>query len=304
MNIRIGTRGSKLALWQANHVKEMIEALSPEFQVELVIIKTKGDKILDAPLAKIGGKGLFVKEIEEALLENRVDMAVHSMKDVPTELPEGLVIGAIPPREEPWDLLVVKEEAHLTHLPQGAKVGTSSLRRQSQLLARRPDLNIRPLRGNLDTRFRKLKETELDAIVVALAGVKRLGINSLPMRVLTPEECLPAIGQGALALEVREGEMKDILEALHHPETEACVTAERAFLASIGGSCQIPVAALGKVEEREISLQGLIASPDGKEIYRDEVKGPIDQANSLGNRLAQSLLDRGGREIIEAILGC
>ena len=303
MKIRIGTRGSKLALWQANHVKEMIEALSPENQVELVIIKTKGDKILDAPLAKIGGKGLFVKEIEEALLENQVDMAVHSMKDVPTELPHGLVIGAIPQREEPWDLLVVKEEAHLQDLPRGAKVGTSSLRRQSQLLARRPDLDIQPLRGNLDTRFRKLKETPLDAIVVALAGVKRLGINSLPMRVLSPQECLPAIGQGALALEVREGEMQEILDALHHPETAACVTAERAFLASIGGSCQIPVAALATVEGQELKLQGLIASPKGEEIYRGERKGILDQAQSMGEELAMDLLDQGGRRIIEAILG-
>ncbi len=303
MKIRIGTRGSKLALWQANHVKEMIEALSPENQVELVIIKTKGDKILDAPLAKIGGKGLFVKEIEEALLENQVDMAVHSMKDVPTELPHGLVIGAIPQREEPWDLLVVKEEAHLQDLPRGAKVGTSSLRRQSQLLARRPDLDIQPLRGNLDTRFRKLKETPLDAIVVALAGVKRLGINSLPMRVLSPQECLPAIGQGALALEVREGEMQEILDALHHPETAACVTAERAFLASIGGSCQIPVAALATVEGQELKLQGLIASPKGEEIYRGERKGTLDQAQSMGEELAMDLLDQGGRRIIEAILG-
>jgi len=302
MKIRIGTRGSKLALWQANHVKGMIESLSPEFQVELVIIKTKGDKILDAPLAKIGGKGLFVKEIEEALLERRVDMAVHSMKDVPTELPPGLVIGAIPPREEPWDLLVVKEEAHLESLPQGARVGTSSLRRQAQLLARRPDLAIRPLRGNLDTRFRKLKETDLDAIVVALAGVKRLGINTLPMRVLSPKECLPAIGQGALALEVREGEMEDILKALHHPETHACVKAERAFLAHVGGSCQVPVAALAVVEGGEVVLQGLIASPDGKEIYRMETRGPIAQARVLGIELARILLDQGGKSIIEAIL--
>ncbi len=303
MNIRIGTRGSKLALWQANHVKNLIEALSPDFQVELVIIKTKGDKILDAPLAKIGGKGLFVKEIEEALLENRVDLAVHSMKDVPTELPPGLVIGAIPKREEPWDLLVVKEEAHLENLPHGAKVGTSSLRRQSQLLARRPDLNIQPLRGNLDTRFRKLKETDLDAIIVALAGVKRLGINSLPMRVLSPEECLPAIGQGALALEVREGEMGEILEALHDPETEACVRAERAFLASIGGSCQIPVAALAEMKGKRLILRGLIASPDGKEVYREEMEGSASRAQAMGEKLAQLLLDRGGKKIIEAILG-
>ncbi|RLD99906.1 MAG: hydroxymethylbilane synthase [Aquificota bacterium] len=303
MNIRIGTRGSKLALWQANHVREMIEALSPEHHVDLVVIKTKGDKILDAPLAKVGGKGLFVKEIEEALLEGRVDMAVHSMKDVPTELPHGLEIGAIPKREEPWDLLVAKEEAHLSSLPQGAKVGTSSLRRKAQLLAKRPDLEIRPLRGNLDTRFRKLKETDLDAIVVALAGVKRLGINSLPMRVLSPQECLPAIGQGALALEVRQGEMREILEALHHPETEACVKAERAFLAHIGGSCQIPVAAIGKVEGEEIILQGLIASPDGRDIYRGEKRGPTTQAQNLGLELAQILLEQGGRRIIEAILG-
>ncbi len=303
MNIKIGTRGSKLALWQANHVREMIEALSPGLQVELVVIKTKGDKILDAPLAKIGGKGLFVKEIEEALLEERVDMAVHSMKDVPTELPPGLVIGAIPPREEPWDLLVAKEEASLDSLPRGAKVGTSSLRRQAQLLARRPDLNIKPLRGNLDTRFRKLRETDLDAIVVALAGVKRLGINSLPMKVLSPQECLPAIGQGALALEVRQGEMMDILKTLHHPETEASIKAERAFLAHIGGSCQIPVAALGGVEGEELTLRGLIASPDGKKVYRGEQKGPLSQAHIIGSELAQTLLDQGGRGIIEAILG-
>ena len=301
MTIRIGTRGSKLALWQANHVKRLIESLSSH-QVELVVIKTKGDKILDAPLAKVGGKGLFVKEIEEALLEKRVDMAVHSMKDVPAELPPGLEIGAVLKREEPWDLLVVKKEEYLGELPFGAKVGTSSLRRQAQLLAKRPDLKIKPLRGNLDTRYRKLKEEDIDAIVVALAGVKRLGINSLPSKVLTAQECLPAIGQGALAVEVRKGEWREILRAIHHSPTALSVKAERAFLKCIGGSCQVPVAALGMVDGETIVLEGLIASPDGKEVFRGRKEGPLHEAEAIGVRLAQELLARGGERVIQRVL--
>ncbi len=302
MTIRIGTRGSKLALWQANHIKDLIESISPHW-VELVVVKTKGDKILDSPLAKIGGKGLFVKEIEEALLEGRVDMAVHSMKDVPADLPPGLEIGAIPQREEPWDLLVVKERDYLEKLPSEAQVGTSSLRRQAQLLARRPDLKIQSLRGNLDTRYRKLKEGTLDAIVVALAGVKRLRINSLPSRVLTPQECLPAIGQGALAVEVREGDWQEILGSIHHPSTALEVGAERAFLKCIGGSCQVPVAALGITDGNTLTLQGLIASPNGKEIFRGQKKGPLHEAKTIGIHLAQELLAQGGGRIIQQVLG-
>ncbi len=302
MRIRIGTRGSKLALWQAQHVKEMIEERS-HHQAELVIIKTKGDKIQDTPLARIGGKGLFVKEIEKALLENRIDMAVHSMKDVPVELPGGLEIGAIPQREEPWDLLVVKEREHLQKLPKGAKVGTSSLRRQAQLLAQRPDLQIRPLRGNLDTRYRKLREGDLDAIVVALAGVKRLGINDLPHRVLSPQECLPAIGQGALAIEVRQGMWRETLQALHHPSTAVCIEAERAFLKCIGGSCQVPVAALGRMKNGILVLEGLIATPDGKMVLRGNLRGDPQVARDIGNRLAQELLAQGGKEVIRDLVG-
>jgi hydroxymethylbilane synthase len=301
MIIRIGTRGSKLALWQASHIKDLIENLSSH-RVELVMMKTKGDKILDSPLARIGGKGLFVKEIEEALLEKRVDMAVHSMKDVPAELPPGLEIGAIPQREEPWDLLVVKERDHLEKLPLGARVGTSSLRRQAQLLAKRPDLKIQPLRGNLDTRYRKLKEEDLDAIVVALAGVKRLGINSLLSRVLTTQECLPAIGQGALAVEVREGEWQKMLKAIHHSPTALSVEAERAFLKCIGGSCQVPVAALGMMDGDTLTLEGLIASPDGKEIFRGQKKGPPHKTETVGIRLAQELLAQGGERVIQKVL--
>lgn len=301
MIIRIGTRGSKLALWQANYIKELIENHS-SYKVELVVIKTKGDKILDSPLAKIGGKGLFVKEIEEALLEKRVDMAVHSMKDVPAELPPGLEIGAIPRREEPWDLLVVKEEEHLERLPLGARVGTSSLRRQAQLLAKRPDLKIQPLRGNLDTRYRKLKEGDLDAIVVALAGVKRLGINSLPSRILTAQECLPAIGQGALAVEAREGEYRETLKAIHHSPTALSVEAERAFLKCIGGSCQVPVAALGMVDGDTLVLEGLIASPDGREVFMGRKEGPLHEANTIGVHLARELLAQGGERVIQKVL--
>jgi hydroxymethylbilane synthase len=302
MKIRIGTRGSKLALWQANYVLERIEALFPHHTCELVVMKTKGDKILDSPLSKIGGKGLFVKEIEEALLEGRVDLAVHSLKDVPSELPDGLEIGAVPEREEPWDLLATKRREDLQELPHGAKVGTSSLRRQAQLLAVRSDLEIEPLRGNLDTRFRKLMEEDLDAIVVALAGVRRLGTINGHMRVLTAQECLPAIGQGALAIEIRKGELIEEMAALHHEETAVCVEAERSFLRCIGGSCQVPVAALGVVADEGLVLEGLIASPDGERVYRKKIAGTPQKARTLGEELAHTLLDMGGKQVMEELL--
>ncbi len=303
MKIRIGTRGSKLALWQANYVLERIEATFPHHKCELVVMKTKGDKILDSPLSKIGGKGLFVKEIEEALLAGRVDLAVHSLKDVPSELPDGLEIGAVPEREEPWDLIATKRREDLQELPHGARVGTSSLRRQAQLLAARPDLEIKPLRGNLDTRFRKLMEEDLDAIVVALAGVKRLG-SAIDghVRVLTAQECLPAIGQGALAVEIREGDLGDEMAALHHEETAVCVEAERSFLRRIGGSCQVPVAALGAMRDEGLVLEGLIASPDGERVYRKEIAGTPQRACELGEKLAHMLLGMGGRQVMEEIL--
>ncbi len=302
MKIKIGTRGSKLALWQANWVKDKLERYHG-VEVELVIIKTKGDKILDAPLAKVGGKGLFVKEIEEALLDRRVDLAVHSMKDVPSEIPEGLAITAVSERESPEDVLVTREPLKaLSELPPDAVVGTSSLRRQAQLLAQIPTLQIKTLRGNLDTRLRKLVEGEYQSVVLAKAGMLRLGVYhnhnclDLPFSV-----CLPAVGQGVLAIETREGEFKELLEPIHSPTTACEVEAERSFLGSIGGSCQVPVAAFGESQGETLILEGFIGMPDGSRWVREEVSGPVDAPSQLGRELSRLLLEKGGREILEEL---
>ncbi|MGE4297303.1 MAG: hydroxymethylbilane synthase [Desulfovibrionaceae bacterium] len=300
----IATRGSKLALWQAHHIKDRIEAQYPGgVAVELLVIKTTGDKILDVPLAKVGGKGLFVKEIEEALLDGRADLAVHSMKDVPVELPKGLVLGVIPEREAPADSFLSVRYDTLDSLPQGATVGTSSLRRQSQLLALRPDLKIVSLRGNVDTRLRKLMDGEFDAIVMATAGLNRLGLGAPRQEVLGPPRFLPAIGQGALGIEYREAdeETAELLQFLDDPETHVCVMAERGFLTGLQGGCQVPIAGHAVVVDDNVALVGLVGDVEGKRTIIRETLGPARAAFVLGFGLAELVLEEGGREILAEV---
>jgi hydroxymethylbilane synthase len=301
--LRIGTRGSQLALWQANWVKEQLIRKHPDLDVEIHTIKTTGDKILDVPLAKVGGKGLFVKEIEEALMENSVDLAVHSMKDVPTELPDGLGIVAVSEREDPRDAVLGQNKTPILELPQGAKIGTSSLRRQAQLFAARPDFDIEPLRGNINTRLRKLREGMYDAIILAMAGVKRLGWDKEVTEVIDPGVMLPAIGQGALGIETRltdEGTLERIA-FLNDEATSSCVAAERAFLHRLEGGCQVPIAAYAVREGDEVLLTGLVGSVDGTRIIKDSDRGPASGAAQLGDTLANRILEAGGREILEEV---
>ena len=301
--IRIGTRGSKLALWQANFIKSEIEYLCPDIDVELKTIKTTGDRITDRPLAMIGGKGLFVKEIETALLNNDIDLAVHSMKDMPGELPEGLVIGAIPKRENPFDVLISKDNSLLADYEKGAKIGTSSLRRSSQIKHIRPDVKIVSIRGNLDTRIKKLRSGEYDAIVLAAAGLIRLDQKNEITEYLDETVMLPAVGQGALCIETREndGDIALIMEKLDHHDTQICVTGERAFLKQIEGSCHIPVACFGKITGNEVVLTAVVASVDGKELIKEQIISPIDKVKSHGRTLADQVLEKGGKKILESL---
>ena len=301
--ITVGTRGSKLALWQANWVKTAIEGIHPELTVELAIIKTKGDKILDVPLAKVGGKGLFVKEIEEALLDRRIDLAVHSMKDMPADIPAGLSIGAIPPREEPRDVLITREDLPLDQLKNGARIGTSSLRRAAQLLHVRPDLSIVPLRGNLDTRLRKLETEPLDAIVLAAAGVRRLGLADRITQVLDELVMLPAVGQGALCLEIREKDpvIAPVVAALDDLPTRQVVMGERAFLNRLEGGCQVPIAGHGHIDENGYTLTGLVCDVDGSHQIKQSRTGPESRSEQIGLELAEALLDMGAGEILERL---
>ena len=301
--LRIGTRASLLAVTQSTWIKKQIEAMHPQVQVDLVKITTRGDKILDVPLAKVGGKGLFVKEIEDALLAGEVDLAVHSMKDVPAELPDGLHIGIIPVRETPFDAYLSTKYPTLDTLPAGAKVGTSSLRRKSQLAALRPDLNFVDLRGNIDTRLRKLDEGLYDAIILAAAGLNRLGLQHRITASLAADRMLPAISQGALGIELRrdDHELLAGLQFLHDQRTAIAVTAERAFLLKLEGGCQVPIAAHATVQDQTVSLIGLIASVDGSNIIQDSISGTVDQAYELGTNLAESLLARGGKGILDAV---
>ncbi len=301
-NIHIGTRGSKLALWQADWVRSELLKTHPTLSVQIMVIKTKGDKILDVPLAKVGGKGLFVKEIEDALLEGKIDLAVHSMKDMPAELPGGLSIGAIPRRENPQDVLVSKRGC-LLDLPQGARIGTSSLRRASQILFARPDVCIYPLRGNLDTRLRKLDTGDLDAIVLAAAGIRRLGLEHRITEYLDSGVMLPAAGQGALCIEIRTGDKETgaLVEELDHTETRTVVLGERAFLNRLGGSCQVPIAAQGRIEDGRFELSGLVAEPDGSRVFRSALAGPAVTSVSIGTELAEKLMDQGAMTIIEKL---
>ncbi len=302
-HIKIGTRASLLAVTQSTWVKNQIEAQYPNTHVELVKITTKGDKILDVPLAKVGGKGLFVKEIEDALLDGRVDLAVHSMKDVPTELPDGLAVAIIPPREVAVDAFICNNWKTVAELPQKAIIGTSSLRRKAQLAALRPDLDIRDLRGNLDTRLRKLDEGMYDAIILAGAGLNRLGMAERITSLFDPVQMVPAIGQGALGLELRknDNELLDGMQFLHDQATAIAVAAERAFLFRLEGGCQVPIGAHAVIEKDEVTLTGLIASVDGKTVLREEQRAPVSDAENLGRSLAETLLDRGGAAILDEV---
>jgi hydroxymethylbilane synthase len=300
--LRIGTRASQLALWQANWVKSELEKRYPAMDVTLTKIKTMGDKILDVPLAQVGGKGLFVKEIEEAMLRGEIDIAVHSMKDVPTEFPEGLGLYCITEREDPRDA-VISRAARFSHLPIGARVGTSALRRQAQLLHARPDLEMVTIRGNVETRIRKLDEENLDAVILAAAGLKRLGLTQRVAEYLDVEFSIPAIGQGALGIECRLSDpvVTEVIAFFNHPDTSHAVRAERALLRRCQGGCQVPIAAHGTVRGGELRLVGLIAAVDGRESVRDEISGPVDQCEHLGEELADRLLSRGGRAILEEV---
>jgi hydroxymethylbilane synthase len=293
----IASRGSQLALWQARWVQGQLAARGRECRIE--VIKTTGDKITDVPLAKVGTKGLFTKEIEEALLDGRADLAVHSLKDLPTELPPGLVLAAVPAREDPCDAIV---GCRLADLRTGARVGTSSLRRAAQLRKLRPDLTVESVRGNLDTRLRKLDEGLYDAILLAAAGLKRLGWEARIAEVLPPGLMCPAVGQGALAIETREtGPGRDACAALDDPATHAAVRAERGVLAALGGGCQVPIGAHAVVEDGRLRLRAIVAAPDGGELIGGESEGPAGEAGGLGRALGEDLLARGGRRILEAV---
>ena len=300
--IRIGTRSSALALWQANWVKDRLEQQWTQLNVELVPIKTSGDKIQNIALSRIGGKGLFVKEIEEALQARRIDLAVHSVKDVPAELPQGLTLSVIPQREDHRDVLISRNGETLNELPDGTRVGTSSLRRQALLLNLRPDLRIELLRGNVDTRLRKQREGIVDATILAAAGLKRLGLMPPHSHILDDKLFLPAIGQGALGIETRnDADIQELLQPLHHVETALAVHAERAFLGRMGGSCRTPLAARGTVQAQSVALSALIASPDGKIVLRGQEEGRPETAEQLGSRLAERLLAQGGQEILDQL---
>jgi len=305
MLLRIGTRGSKLALAQSEWVKARIESEHSRTRVELVRIKTTGDKILDSPLSKIGGKGLFVKEIEEALLNGAVDLAVHSMKDVPAELPGDLEISVFPKREDPRDAFVSVNYKAIDQLPEGATVGTSSLRRAAQLLHLRPDLRVVPMRGNVDTRLRKLDSGDVQALILAAAGLRRLGLSKRISRLLPATEFLPAVGQGMLGVELRRKDrrVKTLLKFLNDEETETTARAERAFLKKLGGGCQVPLAGFAKLKADTLHIEGLVAELDGSVILRKKMRGSCEKPEELGRALAEDLLFAGARKILERIYG-
>jgi hydroxymethylbilane synthase len=318
--LRIGSRGSQLALWQANHISALLRERGHEVEIE--IIHTTGDKITDVALAKVGTKGMFTKEIEEALAAGRVDLAVHSLKDLPTELPNGFDIAAITKREDPRDAFCSRKYSKIEDLPQGGRVGTSSLRRQAQLKAIRPDLEIHPLRGNIDTRLRKLEQGEYDAIILASAGLRRLGKTELIKQIIPAEMMCPAAGQGALGIEIRAGDEKirELLKFLDDPAARAATTCERALLNSLGGGCQVPIGAFAEVcaaesprlakaarhaphsgEKFQLHLESIVADPDGSKVLRDSRDG--DDPEKLGNEAGAALLARGGDQILESVYG-
>ncbi len=301
--LKIATRKSPLAMWQAEHVSAALGHLYPHLQIEIIGMTTRGDKLLDAPLAKVGGKGLFVKELEQGMLEGDADIAVHSMKDVPVGLPEGLHLRAILERENPHDAFVSNRFTSLEDLPQGACVGTSSLRRQCQLAAQRPDLRIEPLRGNVNTRLAKLDDQVYDAIILAAAGLIRLGFSERIRSVLPPEQSLPAIGQGAIGIECRtkDERVNALIAPLHDPQTAERVLAERAMNARLNGGCQVPIAGHAIHENGQLYLRGLVGTPDGQRILRAEERASVDQGEAMGHRVADSLLAQGADDILRAL---
>jgi len=301
--IRIGTRGSALAVWQAAGIKAEIEKKHSDVAIDIVIIKTTGDKILDAPLHTIGGKGLFTKEIEEALLSQEIDLAVHSMKDVPTKFPDGLHLGAVTLREDPRDVLLSRNGVRFNDLSLNAKIGTSSLRRQALLRHQRSDLVVEQVRGNVDTRIRKLKEGRFDAIVLAAAGVKRLGFEEYITEYLPLTWCIPAVGQGALGIECRknDSEINNVISFLNDPVSRACVTAERALLQRLEGGCQVPIGCYGRIESETLYVAGMVGSIDGHRLIRDSVQGSAERAEELGTTLGEKLLSHGADVILREI---
>ena len=301
--LRIATRKSPLALWQAEFVRDSLIQHYPDLQVELVKMVTQGDKILDTPLAKVGGKGLFVKELEQGMLRDEVDIAVHSMKDVPVELPEGLHLSVICEREDPRDAFVSNNFASLESLPQGARVGTSSLRRQTQLKAIRPDLEILDLRGNVNTRLKKLDDGQYDAIILAAAGLIRLGFDERIKQAIDSSVSLPAIGQGAVGIECRteDKDINELISVLNHPQTRTCVMAERSMNTRLEGGCQVPIGGYAILEGDELYMRGLVGKPDGSEVVRGEIRGKPEDAETMGTALADDLLSRGADVILKDV---
>lgn len=301
----IASRESRLAMWQAEHIQARLQALYPECEMSILGMTTRGDQILDKTLSKIGGKGLFIKELEQALLDGRADLAVHSLKDVPMELPQGFALAAITERASPFDAFVSNQYGRLEDLPKGAVVGTASLRREAQLRARFPHLNVRPLRGNLQTRLEKLDKGEYDAIILAEAGLQRLGLAERIRTVLSPADSLPAAGQGVLGIEIAANryDLLEILNPLNHPLSNACVTAERALSRALGGSCQIPLAAYCTEENGLLTLSGMVGHPDGSVMLEADAQAPLAYADALGRVVAKKLADDGAEDLIAAVLG-
>ena len=298
--LRIATRASPLALWQAEHVAARLEALHSHLKVSLVTMKTRGDKLLDAPLAKVGGKGLFVKELERGLLDGSADLAVHSLKDVPVDFPDGLELALVMEREDPRDAFVSNRYANLSEMPAGTLVGTSSLRRQTQIRERYPELRVDWLRGNVNTRLSKLDAGEFDAIILAAAGLQRLGFGERIKVAIEPEECLPAIGQGVLGIEIRgdDQQLRELIAPLGHAETALRISAERALNQTLNGGCQVPIAGYAVLEQDQIYLRGLVGEPDGSKILRAEIRGSSSEAQDLGVQLAHQLLAQGADSIL------
>ncbi|MCX5849716.1 MAG: hydroxymethylbilane synthase [Deltaproteobacteria bacterium] len=301
MNLKIGTRGSKLALTQTNFVAEKLKKVIPDINIEICIIKTSGDIMQDVSLLKIGGQGVFVKELEEALLSNKIDLAVHSMKDVPGDIPEGLMFAAILPREDVRDVLVSRNNIKMEFMPKGAKIGTGSQRRGAQIKAMMPDVNIVPLRGNIDTRLKKIEAENLTGVILAAAGMKRMGLAERITQFLPVETMLPAVGQGALGLQIRKSdvELAKACSGLNDATTAAEVAAERSYLRALGGGCRLPIAALGKLDGQMLVLEGMLAAPNGTTVIREKISGTIKDAEEMGKKLAEIILDKGGRRLLD-----
>jgi hydroxymethylbilane synthase len=301
VHIKVGTRGSKLALAQTNSVIEALKKVAPEIEVEICVIRTSGDIMQDVSLAQIGGQGVFVKEIEEALLARSIDLAVHSMKDVPGETPEGLIFAAVMKREDVRDVLVSRGNVKMEFMPKGAKIGTGSLRRAAQIKAMLPDVSIMPLRGNIDTRLKKIETENLTGVILAAAGMKRMGYLEKITQYLPVELMLPAVGQGALGLEIRmqDTQLSELCAKMNDEQTAAEVAAERAYLRALGGGCRLPIAAYGLLEGKRLTLEGILAAPNGSTVIRDKVWGEIGQAEELGKKLADLILEKGGKRLLD-----